>query len=207
MHDVAVQVVGAGRHGRQRFAEAAGAGGGGVEMINRVHLRPADRVQVHQVAVIREQIIVGALAAAFIGDARVDAQVQRAAEKHGVQHEGVEEVGGVVGGLHVPPAVAAPDGQRQQQQGYAAGEGGTILASRRRPAARGETGLAHRAVDDAGHTHDQYQAQDREDEPQRPLHALHGKSHGGNRHAGRGGAARAVGLQPDLPGAGGHQPE
>ena len=52
-----------------------------MEVVHGVHLRPADGIQVHQVAVVGQKVVVGAAATLFVGDAGVNAQVERVAEK------------------------------------------------------------------------------------------------------------------------------
>ncbi len=93
VHNIAEQAVGAWRHRGQRLAETAGACGTGMQVIHRVHLRPADRIQVHQVPVVRQQIVICAAVAPLIGDARIDEQQERAAAEAGMHRQGAEQIG------------------------------------------------------------------------------------------------------------------
>ncbi len=120
-------------------------------MVDGVHLRPANGVQMHQVAVVGQKVVVGAATAFFVRDAGLDPQVEGAAVEHGMQYERVEQVGGVGRGLDVPPLVAAPDRKPQHEQRGEPGDRGAVLPRGGRCAAWGKARLAYGAVDDACH--------------------------------------------------------
>ncbi len=59
-----------------------------MQMEDRIHLRLANRVEMHQVSVIGQKVVVGA-ASPFAAAASVDGhvEIERIAEKHRIHHQ------------------------------------------------------------------------------------------------------------------------
>src|ERR1700722_17494074 len=100
-------------------------------MEDRIHLRLAYGVKMHQVAVIGQQVVVGKRPEGVLRVAVevTNREIESVAGERGGQAKRVINVGSVSPGFDVPPLVTAVDDQGCDRQGDKAGD--------QRPAARG----------------------------------------------------------------------
>ena len=209
MDDVAIEVVVAGGHGRERHAEVAGGDKRGVEVEGGVHAGLADGVEVDELAVVGEVVAVEAMVAVLyvvLRDHVLDEQVELAAgELCRGGGRGVD-VAGVVRGLNVPPLAAEPDAEQHEGERCAESDEAAAAEGGRGLGTGGETGFADRGGDDSGHGEDEEEAEQSEGGSHAFLHVQRGDGDG-QYGDGRGlRAGCAIHFDANLPGARGHHP-
>ncbi len=205
---VCVEGVGAGGHGGQ-VDEEVRAGLGGVQVEDGVHAGLADGVEVHEVAVVGDEVFVGAgaVVARVVGLLRLDVQVEVVTGEERRHLEGLEDVLVVGGGFYVPPFGSAVDAEGHEGEASGHGEEGAAAAGGIGLLAGLEAGFADGGGDDSGHAEDEEEAEDAEDGAEGVVHPEGGDGDGGD---GDGGAAVAGGagdVEANLPGAGCHEPD
>ncbi len=119
-----------------------------------VHLRLADGVEVHQMAVVGQEVVVRATDAPFVAVVGEHVEIKLIAVEHGVDGERVIDIERVAGGFNVPPGGSAPD--KQGHEDYAANccEDRAAFAAWRRDLAGFETSITNGRSNDASHAHD-----------------------------------------------------
>ena len=80
----AYKLVGSGGHCRQREVEVAGSDLIGVQVVDHIHCRPADGVEVHDVVVVGDEVV----------------ELARA-QPAGIDHFEIENVAGLQGRMHL----------------------------------------------------------------------------------------------------------
>ncbi len=114
MDYIAIKRVVAGRHRRQRNTKISGARENRMQMKHRVHLGLANRIKMHQVAVVRQKVVVGAAAAIIIGMEGVHIQIQHIPGEHWINLQGSIDVERITCSLNIPPLRTAPDQERHK---------------------------------------------------------------------------------------------
>src|ERR1700743_361029 len=146
-----------------------------MQMEDRIHLRPTNRIEMHQMPVVGQEIVVGAASPVILGmvTMRMEGahiEVEHIPWEHRVHGERMVDSKGITCGFDIPPFRRPPDQQPHEDKAPCRCYCRSTAAIGRWNRARLQARVAYRGCDDTSHSQDKKQSQYSEENAQPTLH-------------------------------------
>src|SRR5271156_4102796 len=141
-----------------------------MQMEDRIHLRFTNRIEVHQVAVVRQKIIVGAASPFAVGTKRTDIEVEHVAGEYGTDRKRMVHVHRIISSLYIPPFCSSPHEQSHNDKATQGCHECSPSAARRRDRSWLKASIADSRCNDTGHAHNQEQSENAQRNAESSLH-------------------------------------